>query len=571
MLAAILVVAAALRLWGLAHGLPFTMGRPDEREALEHTIAFPTGNLDPGWLVYPNPFFWLLWGWISLVLTVGRLLDPTLPDYATLLRERMPDAILIGRVLSALVGTGTVAVVWSVARRTSGPHAAVVAAALTAVCFLHVRDSHTLKADVFLTAAVPLVLARISYWVDHPTAKNTIAAGTAVGLATSVKYPGILLLVSVWQGERIAYPVSGWRRMVPGRSGLAAGLMAMLTFLLLNPFLLRDLTRFEDTATFVFAAAYGGQRGTSTSGTDGWLETIRRWVTGRAFGYHYAVSLRYGFGLAMTGLAPFVIFAGLRRNRPVFLRLAAGFCIAYTVVIGLSQVTQSRYLTPILPLLAVLAGDAVVRLAGRAGHPQARTLIALLATVALGAEPLASSIAHDRIAARTDTRVLAQRWMAEHLPPGAVVARLGSGIFPIADPELPAGVVPAPLPLGSVALDAYGVGWVVVHEHPLPFSRPNPDQMARLAPRLTLLATFDPFRDGPTGVFEDLDAYYIPIGRFSGVERPGPIVRIYRLEGPSRPKRSQDFRQGDGRHLVSGRVRMLDVLKEPPLGTPKGR
>ncbi len=101
--------------------------------------------------------------------------------------------------------------------------------------------------------------------------------------------------------------------------------------------------------------------------------------------------------------------------------------------------------------------------------------------------------------------------MAEHLPPGAVIARFGSSIFQIADPEPPKGVIAAELPLGSTDLDAHGVGWVVTHEHPLPFSRPSPVTMAKLAPRLTLLATFSPFRDGTAGLYEDLDAYYIPI------------------------------------------------------------
>lgn len=569
-LAGILVLAAALRFWGLTHGLPFTMGRPDEREALAHTIAFSGGNLDPGWLVYPNPFFWLLWGWISLVLAAGRVLDPTLPDYATLLRERMPDAILIGRVLSALVGTATVAVVWSLGRRVGGASAAAVAATLTAVCFLHVRDSHALKADVFLTAVVPLVLARIARWVADPTPVKAIACGTAVGLATSIKYPGMLLLASVWHGERIARPGSGWRRLVPGPSTLAATLVALAVFLACNPFLVSDLVRLEEIATFMIVAAYG-QRAEPLSGVaTGPLELAWRWLAGRSFAYHSTVSLRYGFGLAMAVLAPLLILGGLRRQGPVFLRLAAGFCIAYTIAIGLSQVTQSRYVTPMLPLLAMLAGDAVARLARRAAAPRTRALVALLATAILGAEPLASSIAYDRIAARTDTRVLAQRWMAEHLPRGAVVARLGSGIFPIADPELPPGLVAAPLPPGSTALDAFGVGWVVVHEHPLPFSRPDPAQMARLAPRLTLLVTFDPFRDGPSGVFEELDAHYIPIGRFSGVERPGPIVRIYRWESTASGQPPQHPGQGGGGDLVPGRVRMLDVQEESAARTPEG-
>ena len=525
-LLALLALGGALRFWGLDQGLPFTMSRPDEREALEHTIAFPTGNLDPDWLVYPNPFFWLLWGWISAALALGRLVDPSLPDYATFLRERMAEAILIGRVLAALVGTGTIAIVWTLARRVSGALAAVIASTLLAVCFLHVRDSHAMKADVFLTAIVAPILWVIAAWVRRPQRTRAVAAGAAIGLGTSLKYPAILLLFSVWHGDAILRRHLGWRLLLPGLATLGIATVALAVFLVLNPFLWSDLGRFERIFTFSFWAVYGQQHSLTAAANA--LDTAWHWLASRSFGYHATVSLRYGFGLAMALLAPVLVARGLRTDRPVFLRLAAGFCVLYFFVIGLSQVTQSRYVTPILPLLALLAGDTVSAIAARIRPRVARAGLVLGCIVLLGAEPLASSIAHNRIAARTDTRVLAQRWMAEHLPAGAVVARLGSGFFPIADPELPPGLVAAKLPLGSTALDDHGVGWVVTHEHPLPFSRPLPAQMQRLAPRLTLLATFSPFREGPAGLFEDLDAYYIPIGQFTGVERPGPIVRIYR-------------------------------------------
>jgi hypothetical protein len=166
--------------------------------------------------------------------------------------------------------------------------------------------------------------------------------------------------------------------------------------------------------------------------------------------------------------------------------------------------------------------------------PALRTAVATALTLALLAEPVVNAAAANRLAAQTDTRVLATRWMASHLPTGAVVAQLGSAIIAIADPPLPPGVRRAPVPAGETRLERYGVTHVTTHEHhQLPFSRLDPAQMAALAGHLRLLAEFTPYRAGPAGWFEREDAYYVPFADFAGVVRPGPLVRIYAYEAPA--------------------------------------
>ena len=54
--------------------------------------------------------------------------------------------------------------------------------------------------------------------------------------------------------------------------------------------------------------------------------------------------------------------------------------------------------------------------------------------------------------------------------------------------------------------------------------------MARLQPHLRRLAEWSPFTGGPAGGFEDEDAFYVPFYDFVGVERPGPLVRVYAYE-----------------------------------------
>jgi len=526
----ILAAAAALRFWGLDQGLPFLGARPDEREAVEHTVGFPAGDLNPRWFVYPNLFFWVVWLWEEGALALRRLGADT-PGYATMVREHMAPLLLYGRVLSALLGTATVGLVWTIGRRLGGERLALVAALLVAVSFLHVRESHALKADVFLAAGVLVSLAALARWVERPSRARAVAAGVAIGITTALKYPGILLLGPAYLAGVLASRRAGLRRLVPAGNAILLATIALATFLAGSPYLVLDFGHARETAQFSARAVYG-TRPHSVQAARTRLGKARAWLASRTFGYHALVSLRHGAGLAFALVTPLALAAGWWRPRHPFLPLAAAFCVLYYLAVGISPVHQSRYVTPLVPLLALLVADLLERLAARVPEPTRRNALVAGLALALAAEPAASSIAYDRIAARTDTRVLATDWMAEHLPPGAVVAELGSIVFAVADPDLPPGIIRAPLPFGATDFASYGVTHVLTHEHQLPFSSLLDRQMQAIAPHLRPLAEFTPYRDGPAGEFEREDAYYVPLAGFSGVVRPGPLVRIYAYEAP---------------------------------------
>ena len=60
-LAALLVLAAALRLVGIQYGLPFPLLNPDERSIVPRAWAMTHGGgLDPHWFDYPTLVMYLL-------------------------------------------------------------------------------------------------------------------------------------------------------------------------------------------------------------------------------------------------------------------------------------------------------------------------------------------------------------------------------------------------------------------------------------------------------------------------------------------------------------------------------
>jgi hypothetical protein len=531
-LLAILVGAAVLRFWGLQQGLPNPNARPDERELLMHTAGFTAGDWNPKWFVYPNLFFYIVFAWEQVCLTLRRLWLPT-PSYAEMLRTALPSLILYGRVLSALVGTATVALCFAIGRRLGGPALGLVASLLLATNYLHVRDSHMLKNEILLPAGVLVTLWMLAAWVARPTLARAFAAGVSMGVATALMYTGVLLAVPAWLSGALVTGRRGIRRLQPHPHVLIMLVVAATTVLLACPYLLLDLRGVSNETAIMSRVIYGSAPGEHAETGAAWLERVTTFVEHRAFGYHLVVSLRHGFGLVMAVVIPFALaFAWRRSGRPL-LALGAVYCVVTYLVIGSSRVHFARFVTPLAPVLALLVADLVLAASERvAPRPGLRTSFLALMVLLLVAEPLASAVAYDRIAAQTDTRVLAQRWMQEHLPRNALVAEIGSRVFPMREVELPPGVNGVFAPPVADDLAREGVTHVLVRTHHLVFSQPDADQLRALDPSLRLLVEFSPYVGAPAGYFEPEDAYYVPFADFDGVVRPGPLVRIYAYEPP---------------------------------------
>ena len=524
-LVVILAAAVALRLWALDVGLPNVSARPDEREMLRHTAGFPQGDLNPRWFVYPNFFLYAVWLWEEAVLWVRRLWIET-PSYAAMLQLGLSRLLLYGRAFSALVGSATVLLVFAIGRRLGGTAVGLVAAALLATNWLHVRDSHALKTEPLLAAAVVWSLWRLARFVEAPGRGRAALAGFAIGLATACKYPGIFLLGPAWVASALGSPRRGWRCWLPTRDLVLIAIVALATFLAGCPYIVLDYARTLDTASFLGVALYANRPADAAAPEAGTIGALLAWLGSRALGYHLTVSLRQGCGLAFALATPLALIATARTRRPFFV-LATTFGVLWLAIAGLSPVHLARYFTPLVPTLCLCVAAWLVGL-GRHAPAHLRSTALAAVTLLVCAEPLARSVAANRVGAETDTRVLATEWMAKHIPRTAVVAQLGSAIVPlIGDPELPPGVkrvLPAP---GDTDLDHLHVTNLTTHEHVLPFSQLDSAQMAALTPRLQQLAEFSPWRDGPAGEFEREDAYYVPFYDFAGVVRPGPLVRIY--------------------------------------------
>ena len=312
--------------------------------------------------------------------------DPHWFDYPTLLMYvnapfqawQSHPSYLTARIIGVVLGLGAVAAAWWLGRRSYGVTAGAVAAAVTAVCTIHVLYSRQAVTDVPLTLGVGVALALM-------VGGRLELAGIAAGLATGFKYPGVFLAVPL--------VVAAWRQW--RRLAVSLALMG-LAFLASSPFVLVHRTE-------AWHAAFRVQR----LARKGWLGFEHDHAAPIAF----ADRLWHGLGPVLIVATLGLVVALVRRTRTDL--VLASFVLVYFADLLTLRAHFDRYTLPLVPPLAALAG-------------RFRSLAPV--TLLLLVVPLTWTVREDKRLTRTDTRFVAARWMNTNVPRGTSVA---------ADPSTP--------------------------------------------------------------------------------------------------------------------------------------
>jgi 4-amino-4-deoxy-L-arabinose transferase-like glycosyltransferase len=351
-LSAILAGAAALRIVGIAYGRPFPLFSPDEKSIVPCAWDMVHGGgLDPHWFDYPTLLMYLL---APFQAWQGA------PSYLT------------ARIVVLVLALGAITAAWWLGRRAYGVTAGAVAAAVVAVETTEVAYSRMAVTDVPLTLGVGVTLALL-------VSGRIELGGLVVGLATSIKYPGVLLLVPL--------AVAGYRQ--PRRLAIGVALAAV-AFCATSPFFVAHFGSAVLDAYRVQKLAH-----------QGWLGFEHDHVAPIAF----IVRLWHGLGPALLVCALGLVVALFQRKRADL--ILASFAIVYFVDISTFGAHFDRYVLPLLLPLGALAGRL------RALAPV--TLLLLVV-------PLTWAVRDAGKLTKTDTRVAAHDWVESHLHHGALIA-----------------------------------------------------------------------------------------------------------------------------------------------------
>lgn len=352
----LLAAALAFRLYGIdwdgGH-----LYHPDERAILTHTydLALPPldnlgvlfdadeSPLNPRWFPYGTlPIYALK----ALQVALSPVVDLDLVELSK-----------VGRVLSALADTATVAVVYKLGLLLFSRRVGLLAAGLTATAVLHIQLGHFFAAETFQTLFIVSSLYFMVQVVRHGRLRDSLWAGAFVGLAMATKVssaPIVLPLAlahvfAAWrQAPVYAVPFdvpSAWRRMTVAMAGSFG--VAAAAFIVTEPYALLDSGRY---IADVMEQSEVVRRIRDYPYTRQYVDTI-------PFVYHAWQLVVFGLGppLGLVALAG-LVWAGVKVLwRGGFeLTLLLSFLVPLLLINGLLEVKFLRYLLPATPLMIVL-------------------------------------------------------------------------------------------------------------------------------------------------------------------------------------------------------------------------
>jgi 4-amino-4-deoxy-L-arabinose transferase-like glycosyltransferase len=509
---AVLIAAAALRVWGIGYGLPNTLAHPDEGAVFSVALRFFGRNLNPAFFDWPSLFMYAVAAAFVVYFNIGRMVGWFGREVSFIAAASTHPAplFLIARALSAAAGIATVAVTYRIGVHLFDRATALVAALFLAVAALHVRESHFGLTDVSATCLLMAsFLYIVRYW-QSGLRRDALLAALLGGLAASTKYnAGIVTLPLFWA---IASRERSDGRADRVRLMVICAFLAACAFAAGTPYALLDASHFAAALREV-----GGH-----------LRRGHMALAGYAWQTHLTSSLRYGLGLPMlvAGLGGMGLLV-FRRSRDVTLFLLCP--LVYFALIGAGQTAFARYILPTIPFLCLSGAFLVTELARTISRwsrrPAAASALAAIIAALIAAPSLWSAIQTDRLLARVDNRVLAAAWLRENFQDGASLFQTGSSYGHlqmqkeglVADPrysEVPIDATPAP-------------DIIVVLRCPLGYCD-VPEGLNRALTAYVPLTAFAAARlDEPELVYDRDDAFFVPLSGFRAVTRPGPNVEIY--------------------------------------------
>lgn len=430
-----------------------------------------------------------------------------------------------------------VAAVYAVGRRLWDRSAGIAAAAVLAFAFLPVAYSRFALSDVGVFAPVALALLAAIRIHEGAGRRWYVAGGAAVGLAVGFKYTAGLLVVPLAVAAVMGR--SADNRELVRRLALAAAVMAAV-FLVTTPFFLLD----------VEAALY--QLKVQARAAD--MPKLGQAADGKV--PFYLTSLTWGLGWGALLAAAGGLASEARRDLRRALLLAL-FPVLLFLYLSTAGRQFARWLMPAYPVLALLAGVGLARLAGAVTRrPVLRALALAGLLAAVMAQPVAAGLRTGRLLGRDDTRQQARDFLVRTLPAGTRLVVEPAVPLGFLDDRFTLGFGPPPKAkeggagsptrfirtLRPARIDRYRragfcvvVSMSLIRERALAGGRPAVAAYYRRLDRESdVIFAASPYRAGAEPVPFDFDLsthLYEP----RAFERPGPEVAIHRLRGCPAP------------------------------------
>ncbi|MFQ5953069.1 MAG: ArnT family glycosyltransferase, partial [Candidatus Omnitrophota bacterium] len=398
----IVLVGLILRLWGLGFGLPYPFHQ-DEPVVVNHALAYGTGDLNPHFFAIPPLTSYLLFFIYGIFFIVGKIFGvyPSAEDFAIQFFKDPTAFYLIGRFfIGVLPGILCIIFTYQLARKFMSVRVALYSSAIMAISFLNVINSHYIYTDMLLVMLTILTYISLFLIYEKSSVRNYCITGIFLGLAVGVKYNAVLLAIPYLLTHLAAMKRNReeWKNIILSRNLWAGGLVSIITFILVNPFMVLDFPG--------FSGSFMHQAGAF-------------WYTGWKHHIFYSLSEGISLHLAVIGVIGLVL---LFFKKAAWGKIFISFPVVFYVVLVYRSQHFARYVLPLVPFLAIGASYLIFEYLYKLfKFPLVQKLIVFISICWLIPTGV-KSIKADMLFSSEDTRVVAADWIKENLPKGTKIA-----------------------------------------------------------------------------------------------------------------------------------------------------
>lgn len=414
---AILIVALILRFIGIFYGYPLSLVY-DETPGLSAAlkmIGTQSLRANAFQYYYPAGLAYIYLPFLGFYLIITRLLGifGSVAEMKEAVLLNLGAFISVVRVVSALLGAASVFLIYRIAEKLFACRPiSLISAWLLATSFFHVANSHygqTWTAQTFFILLVLLWSVHLRTKVQT-TWRDYLSAGIFIGLAFSINFVGIIsyfwfLLVHFLKNKSQKFS----RIFIANRNFWLTNIVLLFMIGLvyyLNPFGLNNYFGriFDSSPTIKSYSPFS-------------LASLQILIAYLKNGFLQESVL---FLLAIP--ASIVLW---RQNKIVFYFLVPWIVLYYFLLAPLTN-PMTRYLLPLIPLLAILAANLLYSFWQKISPRQPRFLIILVFIFSLLS--FISSILYDFRMTKTDTRVLAYHWVRQNIPADSTIKNFHLGV-----------------------------------------------------------------------------------------------------------------------------------------------
>lgn len=379
-MAILLIVAIGLRLYGMDWDNWLGL-HPDERMIVmvAEKIRFFT-NMNPDFFNYGS-----------------------LPIY--LLRFFKPDGgyielIKTGRYLSVFFDALTVLFVYKISKYIFKRDAVALASAFFySIAFFPIQNSHFYVVDVLLTTTATILMYRLLMYLKKPTLMNVIIIATLCGAMIATKFTAVIFIV-------LTGAVIVWKNL-NNRSLMFFHLMNFGVIFAASFFFFMPYAFIENQRYF---SDIGAQLKMNSNPYI--FPYTLQYIGTLPYFYYLKNIFLWGLGplISIPALVGFLNLKKYLKNHSHVLLMV--FLVFYFAIVGRSAVKFMRYMLPLYPLLAVLAGYGLFRI---------KEISKYLALVVV-ALAVIWTIAYVNIYSYDHTRLAASDWINKNITPGSTLA-----------------------------------------------------------------------------------------------------------------------------------------------------